>query len=274
MNSLLCIGLAATFPVAGPLAGQAKVDAPARLHSREIAARLSHEVEAPSDGINVAEYVALVAETLRDAGKPVRIIVDASSLAENPLNQPVMVRQPRGTVPARVGLRLVLASTPATFLIRDGAVEIVANHQADRNSLLNRTVQGEFRDQTLSAVLDDLAEQTGASVVVDVRARKKAETLVTAELRNDLALHDAVRMLTTMAELRVVYLPSGLFVTTPEHAEKMRRDLFRDYGHGPLPRAPRVEGLAGPPRILPPGYDDPAFLFPPLPRPSMPMVGM
>jgi hypothetical protein len=85
-------------------------------------------------------------------------------------------------------------------------------------------VQGAFVKTTLEDVLQDLAYQTGASVAIDPRAGEKARAAITATFRNDTTLEAALRMVAEMAELKLVVLPGGLFVTTPEHADKVLKE--------------------------------------------------
>ena len=59
------------------------------------------------------------------------------------------------------------------------------------------------------AALDDLSALTGLSIIVDPRAKPKAQTALTAPFNGDVALRDAVLMLAEMAELKPVFLTTG-----------------------------------------------------------------
>jgi hypothetical protein len=67
------------------------------------------------------------------------------------------------------------------------------------------------------------------SVVIDGRARDKARTPLTAHFRNDVPLLEALRLVTESAGLKLVEFSDNagqaraLFVTTPEHAQILRR---------------------------------------------------
>ena len=63
------------------------------------------------------------------------------------------------------------------------------------------------------------------SIVLDPRAKEKVKTAVTARFNDDVAMQDALRMLTEMAELKIVYLVTGMYITTPEHARAMQKEL-------------------------------------------------
>jgi hypothetical protein len=107
----------------------------------------------------------------------------------------------------------------STLLIRKGRVEVTTKKASSRDNLLKQTFAASFDQHPLELVLEDLAEITGVSVIVDGRTKDKIRTPVTARFRNDVPLRDALRMVTESAELKLVTLPGGLFVTTPAHAE-------------------------------------------------------
>lgn len=113
----------------------------------------------------------------------------------------------------------------ATFLIRAGQVEILTKSQAGKEHLLNQTFWADFKNVSLENALDELGDLTGVSVVLDGRAKDMKKTAITARFRNDVAVQDAVRILAEMADLKLVHLPTGLFVTTVEQAHKFRKEL-------------------------------------------------
>ena len=82
---------------------------------------------------------------------------------------------------------------------------------------LDTVVHVEFDKRPLNEALKELAESEGVNIVIDPRVGDKAKLSVTATLNN--ALFDtAVRVLTEMADLKVVRLTNVLYVTTPEKA--------------------------------------------------------
>jgi hypothetical protein len=111
-----------------------------------------------------------------------------------------------------------------TFLVRKGRVEITTRKAAARENLLKQTFASTFDLCPLECVLEDLADLTGVSVIVDGRTKEKIRTPVTARFHNDVPLREALRMVTESAELKLVILPGGLFVTTPAHAELLERN--------------------------------------------------
>jgi hypothetical protein len=165
-------------------------------------------------------------------GKELPIFVDVKAFQEESSQALI-----RGEVPPpkllglpqrmRVGdlLQLMVAQfeEESTLLIRKNRVEITTKKAASRDNLLKQTFVAWFDQHPLELVLEDLADITGVSVIVDARAKEKIRTPVTAGFRNDVPLRDALRMVTESAELKLVILPGGLFVTTPAHADVLEK---------------------------------------------------
>jgi hypothetical protein len=126
----------------------------------------------------------------------------------------------------------------STLLIRKNRVEITTKKAAARENLLKQTFVASFEQRPLEFVLEDLGEITGVTVVLDGRAKEKIRTPVTVRFRNDVPLLDALCMLTEGAELKLVCLPGGLFVTTPPHAEVLQKN-----GSGRCFPAPASKGV-------------------------------
>src|SRR5262249_29502740 len=131
----------------------------------------------------------------------------------------------RMTVEQAVRQAIKQLPAPAALIFRGGQVEITTQDKAAREHLLNQTFFAEFDQRPLDQVLEDVCELTGVTVILDGRAKEKAKSPVTARFRNDVAAQDAVRMLAEMAELKLVHLPSGLYVTTPTHAQTFGKEL-------------------------------------------------
>ena len=138
-------------------------------------------------------------------------------------------------LPPRMSVRAILHFAvnqfdggQATFLIRQGRVELTTREAAALPNLLKQTFAASFDRHPLEFVLDDLSEITGVSVVIDGRAKDRLRTPVTARFRNDVPLLEALHMVTESAGLKLVVLPASpgparaLFVTTPEHARAMQ----------------------------------------------------
>jgi len=75
----------------------------------------------------------------------------------------------------------------------------------------------------LAELLRELADDTGANIVLDARANEKGKVPISITLQ-DAPLDTAVRMLADMADLKSVALDNILYVTTSENAERIRSD--------------------------------------------------
>ena len=108
-------------------------------------------------------------------------------------------------------------------------LEITTLEEASPAGLLRRKILATFRQEPLDQALRELAEQTGASIVIDAaHAADKANTPVTATFRHDTSLKGALEILTALAGLKLVVLEDGgLFVTTPQVASTIQRDQER-----------------------------------------------
>lgn len=167
-------------------------------------------------------------------GKELPIFIDAKAFQE--ASSQAMLR---GEVPPpkllglprrmRVGdlLQLIVAQfeEESTLLIRKNRVEITTKKAAARDNLLQQTFVAAFDQRPLDFVLEDLADISGVSVIVDGRCKEQIRTPVSARFRNDVPLRDALRMLTESVELKLVVLPGGLFVTTPAHADLLEKSV-------------------------------------------------
>jgi hypothetical protein len=122
-------------------------------------------------------------------------------------------------------LRLALAKLPthnATYLVRPGWIEITTIKAASTQSLLQRRISASFDKRPLDEALQELSDLTGASIVIDGRLGDKSKVPVTATFLNDTTLAGALRLLTDMADLRMVLVDGALYITSPENAQKLQ----------------------------------------------------
>src|SRR5262249_16847430 len=141
-------------------------------------------------------------------------------------------------------LRLLTNQINGTFLVRPDHIEITTARRARAQwSYAELWVRGEmgstepsegeiarpvpplvharFAERPLDEAIQELADSTGVTVIVDAnRAGKKAKTPVTAKLVN-MPLDTAVRMLADMGDLKAIVVDNGLYVTTKENGQIM-----------------------------------------------------
>lgn len=145
----------------------------------------------------------------------------------------VSLPNPPRELPLRLALRHMLDQfpTPATFVMRQGIVEIVPLPLGMGGTPLRQPVLALFEGQPLRDALEELSSQTGATINLDGREEEKGKNVVTAIFRGNVTLHEAATILANMAGLRVVVLENSLYVTSAANAEQLKK------GYAPAPQA-------------------------------------
>jgi hypothetical protein len=142
---------------------------------------------------------------------------------ESPVKFPPFPRQMSVAAALKVALSQV-PSRNATFLLRNGFVEITTLKEASRERLLEQKVFANFERRFLREALQDLAALTGVSVTADVRLSDELNTQVTASFNNDITLEAALRLLANMADLKLVLADGGVYITSAENAQAMEKE--------------------------------------------------
>jgi hypothetical protein len=163
------------------------------------------------------------------------IVMDTKALldaTEDPKSSPEPearpVKLPKMTsIPLGTALRLLLSQVNATYIVRDGFLEVTSLKQASAKYLFRQRVAAAFDDVPLGDALERLSDPSGVSVTVDVRVGDMARTRVSATLKNDVPFATAVRMLSDMAGLKAVRLGDALYVTTKDNAKLLQAEEDR-----------------------------------------------
>jgi hypothetical protein len=187
--------------------------------------------------LQLKDVVELLSAKLTTSnGKPVPVLVDVQAFrdadpdvadVDSILYAEIDLKGAPRAMPISTLLRVALSKLPkgnGTYVIRQNMIEITTQAQTEPHNLLRRKVAAAFSNTPLDQALEELSEQSGASIVIDGRVGDKAKAPVSATFRNDTALGSALQMLTDMAGLRPVVLEEGLYVTTPENAARMRKN--------------------------------------------------
>jgi hypothetical protein len=168
------------------------------------------------EGVPLKEVVQFLSERFN-----VAILIDLPAFMKYSEIQDIenqSVKLPRMTnVRLRTALRRLLTQVDADFLQQDGAVVVVPRSRA--TSVLREPVHATFTERPLEEALQDLAESTGVSVVVDLRVGAKAKAPVNANLVN-VPMETAVRVLADMVDLKSIRMDNLLYVTTPAKAKE------------------------------------------------------
>ncbi|MFL5342855.1 MAG: hypothetical protein ACJ8F7_22200 [Gemmataceae bacterium] len=101
------------------------------------------------------------------------------------------------------------------------------------------------KEQPFADAVREIADTTGANIVIDVRAKELAKKPITATLQQA-PLRTALRVLADMVELKVVAMDNILYITTPENAEKLLKEEAARPRPEPAP-APTPEKTEAPP---------------------------
>ena len=136
------------------------------------------------------------------------------------------------SLPARASVQMLLdrivAQIPnATYIIRQGRIEIVNVDHTTAAHLIRRPVIAVFERAPLHDVLTDLADLTGLSINLDANVGDKAQTPISVVFRNNVSLEDALVNVTEMAGVRFVVLQNSVYVTTPAAARELEKERER-----------------------------------------------
>ncbi|MCI0378906.1 MAG: hypothetical protein L0215_14965 [Gemmataceae bacterium] len=127
------------------------------------------------------------------------------------------------TLPAATALRIALSQIPtnnATYLARQGYIDITTIQRSQPGRLLQETIATTFRNTPLDEALETLSEQTGATIVIDQRVKDQIRMPVSAAFRNTITLETAVRRLAEMVELAAVVEDDILWIRNKPAKEK------------------------------------------------------
>src|SRR5439155_6932911 len=120
--------------------------------------------------------------------------------------------------------RFALCRVPtniATFLVRRGAIEITTTESATLPLLLSQKVTARLQRVTLAEALHHLGEESGVSIVVDVRVAERTRRVVTLNLANE-TVWSTMYALLNMSGLRAVAVGNFLYVTSPQNAARLQ----------------------------------------------------
>jgi hypothetical protein len=183
--------------------------------------------------LTLKDALATLQKELADRGLELDIVVDADVFKEeNPDAPDIFETQVKiSPIPRRLSvgvlLRQMLNKVPtsnATFLVFRDHVLVTTVSRSGIESLLLQKVSGVYENRPLVQLLSDLGEKTGVTIVVDKRVGDKANSPISVTFQRDLTLAGALRVVTELADVKVVLLDGVLFVTTAAHAEELRKE--------------------------------------------------
>lgn len=143
--------------------------------------------------------------------------VELGADAPDPLEEEVALPRVPTRLKGERALRIVLGQLgkgTATYLIRNGLIEITTAKAAAPETLLGYPITARFEKKPLDEAIESLCEMSGATIIIDTRVGDKSRTPVSATFRNSIALDGAVRLLAEMADLQVDVQENVLFITS------------------------------------------------------------
>ena len=217
---------------------------------------LEQKVTAKADGKTLNEAIDLLKEVAK-----VEITLDTGALQMLGMdpNQPT-VKFDFKDVKLKDGLRMAFASMNLRCGVTSTGI-LVSTDEGLTVRQLRQRIDLDSEGKSLAEALKELAEETGANLVVDPRAKKLADEKVPLKIE-DVPLESAVRLLADMAGLAVVRMSNVLFVTTEARADKLRPDADRPLGTSPVYPGGVIDGNFGVPGG---GFNPPPQAVPPPP---------
>jgi hypothetical protein len=129
--------------------------------------------------------------------------------------------------------KVVVAPGAADYVVVGDKV-IITVDEAVKYRWMQQPVSFNCDKEELPSALKRLAHETGTTLVIDPRAAKETQPLVTLHAQ-DVTLETVVVLLAQMAGLKPVRVGNSLFLTTKENAAEMRADQDRASLIGPCP---------------------------------------
>jgi len=250
---VLAVALAASAARAAPVPTEAK---PGESPVSKARKALDQKITAKAESKTLTEAIELLKEVAK-----VDIALDTTTIQMLGLdpNQAIITFDFKG-VTLKEGLKTAFASMNLRCGITATGIVVSTDEGLTVRQLRHR-VNLDAEGKSLAEVLKLLAEETGANVSIDPRAKKAADEKITLKL-DDAPLESAVRLAANVGGLSVVRMSNILFVTTDANAEKLRPDADRPVG--PTPGNPIFGGIDGgfggggggaanpPPQAIPP----------------------
>jgi hypothetical protein len=183
--------------------------------------------------------------------------------------------------PVRVALQRMLSPYNLTYVVLPEGV-LVTTEQMATARLLKQRVAVDVSGKPLAAALKDLADETGATFIIDPRVARAADGKVELKLE-DVTLETAARLLTEVGGLKVVPVGNVLFVTDEQKASQIRKENLENQRQNqqyqdvvPYAMPPRViGGFGGGGQAFPGGVPNrapPVKVAPPQPAKDAPVA--
>jgi hypothetical protein len=196
---------------------------------------LAERIEIPEEfrktgqPVSLRSIVAYIDDKLSARGRSLPIVVDHLSIKEANHGEPFSVYEAPIELPPSLRnatvqelIEQALKQVPnscATYLIRNGRVDILAHHAASIPLLLDSSVAIQFRQVPLKFAIEDLADQMGFTVMIDPQCGDALATPISLHTQNDisargilLAWGDMFDLTLAVNDHRVVLMPRARYL--------------------------------------------------------------
>ncbi len=188
-------------------------------------------------------------ETLRELQKKKIVLPEVAKLTASDLLREALAQlaDSPGEGPAGTGLRLsyrirgnqvliVPEFRPATVpgASSNGEIQVMIPQDQIAENIYGEPVTLRVKNKAFADVLEELREMTGANIVVDARVKEKVGEKITANF-NDTRLYTVLKVLGDSCEMRPVVMDNVYYLTTPENAAKLQKEINRDLFGEPAP---------------------------------------
>jgi len=130
------------------------------------------------------------------------------------------------TVQEMLEIMLKKAPIPTTYLIRNGHIVILARDAANIHTLLDHGIAIQFRDVPLKFAIEDLADRTGLTVMVDPRCGAGLSSSVTLQTQNDVSVRGILTAWADMFDLKLMINDHRVFLMPrAEYLKKLHDQL-------------------------------------------------
>jgi hypothetical protein len=185
--------------------------------------------------MDLKEALGVLQKDLADRGMPLDIIVDADAFREQypdvpdsyPFESKVSLPQVPRKLTVERTLSHLLAHVPtgdAAYVVYNDHILITTEDRTNTDALLLQQVTGVYDNRPLAEVVLDLAEKKGTTIVLDRRVGDKEQRPISIRFQSNTTLAGALRVIAEMADLKVLVVDGIVFVTTPAHAEQLRKE--------------------------------------------------
>jgi hypothetical protein len=211
--------------------------------SRSAAARkaLAERIEVPEEFRKPGQPVPLrlalayIDEKLANQNKTLPFAVEQATFKDGNNGDPLDILESNVSLPPffksmtvqeMLEIMLKQAPIPTTYLLRNGHIVILARDAANIHGLLDQGIAIQFRDVPLKFAIEDLADRTGLTVMVDPRCGAGLSTSVTLQTQNDVSVRGILTSWADMFDLKMMVNDHRVFLMPrAEYLKKLHDQL-------------------------------------------------